>query len=216
MTVDLTLHGYRKERDFVWPISDKHCAKVVFDMASDLNLAIKHCKDMNVVIQAGGNCGVWPVYLAGLFGLVYTFEPHPVNFVALTANTHTYRNVIRFQAALGDNRGLVSIVEEEGNCGSGFVGTDRPTIPTLRIDDLEVAKCDLICLDIEGFELFALHGAYNTISKFRPVIMIEDKGLSQKYGIAMGDAETWLANRFGYKVVARPHRDVILVPSEDV
>jgi FkbM family methyltransferase len=213
MTVEMQYHGFRRERDFIWPAGDKHCARVVFDMTIDLHKAIPHCKALDVVIQAGGNCGVWPVYLAGLFKTVYTFEPHPLNFVALAANTYAYPNIVKFQAALGDGRGLISIAEEEGNCGSGYVEKRSSSIiPTLRIDDLDVAKCDLICLDIEGYELPALRGAALTIEKFRPVIMIEDKGLSEKYKIKQGDAEAWLAKQYGYRVVARPHRDVILVP----
>jgi len=41
------------------------------------------------------------------------------------------------------------------------------------IDSLNLEKCDLIHLDIEGYEGKALLGAANTIQKFKPVIIIE-------------------------------------------
>jgi hypothetical protein len=42
------------------------------------------------------------------------------------------------------------------------------------------------------------------------VVVVEDKGLSSRFGVDMGDAEKWL-QKFGYRVVDRPHRDVVLV-----
>ncbi|MEO8531020.1 MAG: FkbM family methyltransferase [Deltaproteobacteria bacterium] len=68
----------------------------------------------------------------------------------------------------------------------------------------------LHCLDIEGAEMPALLGAKELIERCLPVIQIEDKGLSRKFGYEKGDAEAWLAMEFGYVVRARPGRDVIL------
>lgn len=82
--------------------------------------------------------------------------------------------------------------------------------PVLRIDDFETDGLGLVYLDIEGFELNALMGATETIRKYRPVIALEDKGLSEKYGTPKGAVEEWLASQFDYVVLKRVHRDVIL------
>lgn len=42
-----------------------------------------------------------------------------------------------------------------------------------RIDDLGLEECDLIHLDIEGYEEKALEGAIETIKKFKPTIVTE-------------------------------------------
>jgi hypothetical protein len=42
-----------------------------------------------------------------------------------------------------------------------------------RIDDLNLPSCDLIHLDVEGYEAAALQGAIETIKKFKPVVIIE-------------------------------------------
>lgn len=84
-------------------------------------------------------------------------------------------------------------------------------LPTLCIDDLSLRECDLIYLDIEGYEFRALRGALATIERCHPVIVVEDKGLSERYGSARGDIEKWLGAEFGYRVAARPHKDVVLV-----
>lgn len=205
----IDLKGFRNERGFLWPATDTECARVVFDTAVDLESALPHVKDFSLCAQAGGNCGIWPRWLADRFNVVLTFEPDPLNFTALAANTHDKPNVIRMQAALGHTAGLIGLAREDGNCGAHFV-SGAGAIPTIRIDDLALPSCGLICLDIEGAENNALIGATRTIAKFKPVIVIEDKGLSERFGRKQGFAEHSLGRQFGYQVVARPHRDVVL------
>lgn len=204
--------GYRIERGLLWPERDTKCAAVVFDMAEDLKIVLTYVRERDVVVQAGGNCGVWPRALAPLFSTVYTFEPDKTNFGALAFNTVDFPNVIAMNAALGMHRGMVSMFTEQRelhNCGALFVKPGG-RVPTLRVDDLALTACDLLYLDIEGFELDALRGASATLDAFGPVVALEDKGLSERYGISKGEAETWLAREHGYKVRQRVHRDVIL------
>jgi hypothetical protein len=81
--------------------------------------------------------------------------------------------------------------------------------PIDTLDSLNLPALDLLYLDIEGFEMMAIIGGLETIVKFKPVIAIEDKGLSERYGYKQGQAEKFLASH-GYEVVARPHRDVVM------
>jgi FkbM family methyltransferase len=208
------LKRFRMERGLYWPAMDVDCAKVIFDMAKDLDHVWPFITDWSACFQAGGNCGIWPRILATRFQNVYTAEPHPDNFVALTLNTAELPNVVRFQCALGDGTGLIKLAladHEKQNIGAYYVEAGG-NIPTVLIDDFGLPTCGLIYLDIEGMELKALMGAYNTIERCRPVIVIEDKGLSDKYGTRKGDAEKWLAEHHHYKVAKRVHRDVILIP----
>lgn len=208
--MEIDLKGFRNERGLLWPATDTECAAVVFDTAVDLDHAMPHVKDRSLCVQAGGNCGVWPRWLADRFDVVFTFEPDHLNFTALAANTHDKPNVIRMQAALGHTPRMIGLEREAGNCGAHFV-SGAGMVPTIRIDDLALPSCGLICLDIEGAEIDALKGAVKTIAANKPVIVIEDKGLSERFGHKKGDAERWLAGAFGYTVTARPHRDVVLV-----
>jgi hypothetical protein len=43
----------------------------------------------------------------------------------------------------------------------------------LTIDDLSLNSCNLIHLDIEGYELYAIKGAVNTIVKYKPTVVLE-------------------------------------------
>lgn len=201
--------GYRMQRDMLWPATDFGAAAVLFNDAKGIERVVKHCIGRDVVVQAGGNCGIWPRDLSVLFRLVYTFEPDPMNFRCLCANAPA-ENVIKFNAALGDAHEAVGMMFRPDNVGAHRVA-GAGSIPTLRIDDLALPVCDLIYLDIEGYELKAIKGARETIARCRPVVVVEDKGLSQHYGTAQGEVVIEL-KAMGYRVAERLQHDVVMVP----
>ena len=191
---------------FKWPAGDHHCRSVVFDTVTDMQPALDLCRGNRLAIQAGGNCGVWAAWLADRFDIVVTAEPDQINYACLRQNVPP--NVQHLCAAFGAMADFVGMQTDQRNIGAHFIkGTG--TVRVMTIDSLEPEACDYLCLDVEGYEMPAMMGAEETIREFRPVIQIEDKGLSEKYGHAQGDAEKWLA-RFGYQVRHRIHRDVIL------
>jgi FkbM family methyltransferase len=206
----------------LWPGYDEKCAAVVFKMASDLDVILKLVPGRHTVVQAGGNCGVWPRALAPLFERVVTFEPDKRNYECLMHNTREFPNVVAFNYALGDVAGWGTMEtpdHETDNCGAlqfvpSITDSADGRVPMMRVDALGLDKCDLLYLDIEGFEIPAINGAAETIAKTRPVIALEDKGLSQRYGYAKGDVVNLLEDKFAYRVVQRIHRDVILAPRE--
>lgn len=130
-----------------------------------------------VVVQAGGNMGLYPLLLSKRFERVYTFEPYPLSFYALSLNV-TVDNVVKINAALADVNELVSMnVKNAKNLGMNkTVHEGNGTIPTFLIDQLNLDRCDLIWLDIEMAEDRALWGAMETISKFHPVLALENFG----------------------------------------
>ena len=141
---------------------------------------LKFCKKFDVVVQAGGNCGLYPMLFSQYFTRVYTFEPDPLNFHCLVNNCQV-PNIFKFNAALGEMNKLLHIYNgNEGNVGCHTVGDDpiryttaQPFIPTMTIDQLALDHCDLIQLDCEGYEPNIIVGAMNTIERFKPVISLE-------------------------------------------
>lgn len=188
-----------------WPSKDRE-HDIIIDRMGDLEDMVAFCRGFDVAIQAGGNCGVWPQALSDKFSTVYTFEPDWLNFRCLSHNA-TAPNIIKFQAALGKDHSMIDLDRNPLNCGAHHV-KGGGNIPVLRIDDLNLSACDLLQLDIEGFELNALKGAEETIRKFSPVIVIEENGTSERYGVKTGEAGEWL-KQFGYTLTHQVHRDLI-------
>jgi len=213
----LALKGFRRERGLLWPDYDERCAAVTFaETENALPQILAHVAQRRVVVQAGGNCGPLVRQLAPLFGAVYTFEPDPRNFVALTVNTAEFANVHRYQAVLGVDRRTVDLAQGDAkypaNCGS-FYASGTGTIPTLQVDDLGLSGCDLLMLDVEGAEFAALLGAEDTVLKHRPVVVIESKGLGERFFDEPADvAERFLKTR-DYKRAAKIKADLIMVPA---
>lgn len=150
-------------------------------------------KKFDVAIQAGGHCGIGPKVLSSLYKTVYTFEPNPNSFHCLVNNCQD-DNIIKFNACLGKEHKLVyQYFRGQHNVGVSLfkdleVGIEptikiwdvdnieRPTlvnIPQIRIDDLGLESCDLIHLDVEGYEGKVIEGGIETIKKFKPAILYE-------------------------------------------
>jgi FkbM family methyltransferase len=212
------MDGYIMYKGWLWPQGDVHARRAIIDKASwkDIDRVLPYVEQRRTVVQAGGHCGVWASKLTRHFASVYTFEPDPKNFVALTANTARHEGrVHRYQAALGCERKHIAMVRDKAsNTGAFHVGwgTVDDTTPTLLLDDLALNHVDLIILDVEGFEVNALKGAADTLLRCHPVVMMEDKGLDAKHHGIKAGAAVELLQDLGYEVKEKVARDVIMVP----
>jgi len=177
----------------------------------DIAAILGYCRGFDVVVQAGGHIGMWPNEFSKHFKTVYTFEPDHVNFKCLTLNAKA-ANVIKAQGVLGSSPGMVNLTRNIDNSGASYVD-GVGNIPTYRIDDLNLTACDLIQLDVEGWELNAIVGAEKTIEKFSPVIVIESNGLETRVGLQLGDTAKYIES-LGYKQVHAMHRDLIFTKQQ--
>lgn len=182
-------------------------------------LVLAHVVDSYVpgrtaAVQAGGNLGMFAAALADQFEAVYTFEPDALLFPMMVANAPA-ENIIRFQAALGSDRNLIGTrrtTDTQTHSGVTHVH-GRGIIPTMRLDDLALPVVDLLYLDIEGFELFALDGACETIERCRPVVVTEINDCCERYGYTEADV-IGLMTTHGYRLAETMHHDRIFIPSE--
>lgn len=182
-----------------------------------LDRAVGFCKGRTAAVQAGGNLGIYPKRLAMLFQTVYTFEPSAELFLLLMLNAPE-PNIVRVQAALGCDRGLVGTcnVRRDGkmNNHEGITHVvPGGTVPTLRIDDLGLPVCDLVYLDIEGYELYALRGAVETLQRCRPVVTVEINKSLGFVGLKPVDVTGFLEAQ-GYRHALTMGSDQVFVPGE--
>jgi len=133
-----------------------------------------------VCVQAGGAFGLYPRMLAEQFELVYTFEPIPDAFHCLVNNCQQ-DNIFKFNAALGDKPQLITFkvvpfcmpISHVENSGVPQDAETSKLIQQMTIDSLALKHCDLIALDVEGYELQVLKGAEQTIKQHWPRIITE-------------------------------------------
>lgn len=203
--------GITKINGVWWPSADNQASNIILQELLDLPQILKHVPVSNgVCVQAGGNVGLWPRELAKHFARVWSFEPDPVNFKCMNKNLENVLNVHMHQAALGDNHRQAGLVRDVENCGAYYIDENpaNASFTVTTIDSLKLDRCELILLDIEGYELLALHGAQKTINEFHPVIVCEEKGLGSRFGIA-DDAISCLLSCHGYILAASIGRDAL-------
>ena len=193
---------------FKWPASDKMGHIYTPGEARDIAKFMDLVPERGVCVQAGGNVGIYPAYLARWFDEVHTFEPDPVNYAFMVENLNGNEKVKTYNAALGAEAGAVGVIEHQpGHVGTKYVVAGGP-LPMRTIDSFGFARCDLIWLDVEGYEENALKGAAETIDRLHPAVIIEEKGNAALHGLDPAGASDWLKAR-GYAPVAGFGMDVL-------
>jgi hypothetical protein len=84
-------------------------------------------------------------------------------------------------------------------------------IPMVTIDAFRLPVCDLIYLDVEGYEYFALLGAGETLRRCRPVVVTEINQHLGEYGRAESDIAGLMADA-GYQAGDRFGADRVWLP----
>lgn len=186
--------------------------------------AIKECDTHDIVIQAGGCIGVWPLELCKFFNKVITFEPDPTLFKCLHKNLKSWLpttdNIIHYlfgYVAIPQQRGL-SDKWSKGDMSFRGMSNGRfetYTEGSIRLDTIDyffppsvmlAKKISFIQLDIEGMELKALKGGIGVIRAHRPLLQLEMNGLSECHGSSDVELEEWL-HREGYIEIKRLPRN---------
>lgn len=138
----------------------------------------EHVKKFDTVVTGGTSCGMYARFYSKMFKHVYAFEPDPLSFHCMVNNCQ-FDNVYKLNAAMGHIHGLVGIHRappggHEMNIGMHQItNTNEFKIPMMTIDSLNLDTCDLIQIDVEGFEQYVIAGARQTIDKYKPVIIAE-------------------------------------------
>lgn len=130
-----------------------------------------------VAVDAGAHIGLWAVQLAPVFAKVFCFEPNPVAFAALEANTAEFENVERFQVGLGRVEVQAHLVVQDLGSHVVDAGEKAETVEVAMrtLDSFAITQVDFLKIDTEGFEPFVVEGGRETIMRSKPVIVIEQK-----------------------------------------
>ncbi len=156
--------------------------KSYFDRA-ERKLLMRNVAKGSVVVDAGANIGIYSEFLAkcvGPSGVVHGFEPDPGNFGRLRAALSDFPNVQANELALSDRTGESLLYISDGlnvdHRSYQTAGESRRTISirSTRLDDYfePGSRVDFIKMDIQGFELRALHGAERLLSENPQIRML--------------------------------------------
>lgn len=152
---------------------------------SDLELLGQVIHAGDVVIDAGANIGNHTIYYAKKIrpgGIVYALEPQRIVFEFLCANLvlNSLVNVIPMQVGAGEAEGTLSVPLLDPNAIQNFGAVNieghnhGDLIRIMPLDALELKRCNLIKIDVEGMELKVLLGAEKTIRMCRPFLFVEN------------------------------------------
>lgn len=169
-----------KNRQWAWSKSDFHEFKHLTVKEPEVPKQILGLFDnIRTVVQAGGAHGLYADQYAQYVDKVYTFEPGPVQFTCLKYNIARCDNVVAYNAALGNKTDDIPLRVIGHNTGGSYVFTKTERfyrtavmVKQIRLDSLGLAP-DLIHLDVEGYEPYAIEGGLETINKYFPHIVVE-------------------------------------------
>lgn len=154
--------------------------------SNKLQPALKYVKQARTAIDIGAHCGLWTVQLAQYFERVEAFEPLQRHIECWERNAAwKYTNRLH-PVALGELHGTCNVEVVEGMSGRSHVNGDG-TIPMRRLDDYAFDDVDFVKVDVEGYELFVLKGGTQTLLKWKPVMVVEQK---PKHGGRFGVSDT--------------------------
>lgn len=171
--------------------------------------AMKHVRRRGLAVDVGGHCGLWSRVMALDFARVVAFEPMKAHIECWKANMAGHGNAQLVECALGETEGEVFIkTRTPGSSGDtgvdpaaersslrAAVDSEGQATPLKRLDDFHLMDVDFMKLDTEGYELFVLRGAEETLKRCKPTIIVEQKaetGGAERYGIGVTDAVKYL------------------------
>src|SRR5262249_46037771 len=163
-----------------------------------LGLRRNYFGDGVIALDCGANIGVhtieWAKRMSG-WGQVIAIEAQERLFYGLAGNIaiNNCFNARALHAAVAARSGTMKIpmpnylspasfgsLELRAREGVELIGQpidyseqNAVTIPTVAIDSLALPRIDLIKLDIEGMELDAIEGAADSLTRCRPILIVE-------------------------------------------
>jgi len=135
-----------------------------------------HLRPGNVVLDVGANHGIVSLECArfvGSTGRVHAFEPAPAtrNYLIRHLKINNVDNVSVFRVAVGEGTGRARLRVYEEATGAATLSETDPDYEADEVIEVEtisldqhcrahgISAVDLLKIDIEGHELFALRGA---------------------------------------------------------
>lgn len=168
-----------------------------------------------VCVDAGAYIGTHALTMSKLCKEVHLFEPQPLVYECLnkTKEALKIKNwYINNYALLDNDFGLIKFCSNNDGDARILRSTFRRDwkykmdVKTMRLDSMLIEKVNFMKIDVEGSEWELIKGAFGTIARDRPVIILEtfktkknEKNLKEfcmnfSYAAVEINSENWLLN----------------------
>lgn len=144
-------------------------------------------KSDSVSVDIGGNIGLTAVLTGALCpaGKGYFFEPDPRNFKHLsrTIEANGLMNFVAYNMAVGENVGTLKFNQMHASGHAAQFDTPNAIeVPMISLDswaaNIRPNRIDFLKIDVEGYERSVLRGGRDTITRYKPVALIEFNSLT--------------------------------------
>ena len=187
-----------KIKDYYVPKNDLHFIEYLKKndhyQEAQRNRAISYVENWGFAIDIGANIGLWSKDLSSYFDRLVCFEPNPYCEDYLKKNINLDKSKIN-SCALGEKNEIKNLFIHPLNSGaSSFVNktkigfkkdsgviygefpkeTLQKKVEVKKLDDFNFNNIDFIKIDVQGFELSVLKGAYSTLKFNNPILCIEE------------------------------------------
>ncbi|MDD7804229.1 MAG: FkbM family methyltransferase [Endozoicomonas sp. (ex Botrylloides leachii)] len=160
----------------------------------------------STAIDIGANIGNHAIEFSSYFNKVICFEPNPRTFDVLEANAKQVKNIDVNNWGCASSQQYLKLQEDFNNIGGSHVsmeieGKNYAEILVKPLDESidSMSAVSLIKIDVEGMEIEALKGADKVISKFHPVICLEQHQSEFSQNIHETESIAWLRSK-GYRI----------------
>ena len=158
-----------------------------------ISLLLELLEGDDLVIDVGAGLGAYTVPFARKLlpkgGVVYAFEPARLNHQMLVTNVTLNRlvNVFDYRMAVGREPGhafapLMNPLKSQDFARLPNVEGQGDQIQVLTLDQLGLARCKLIKIDVNGSEIHVLNGARQLIASLSPVLFLAYSGNAERHG----------------------------------
>jgi FkbM family methyltransferase len=152
---------------------------------------LKHLNNIKYIFEVGSRYGDESIKLSKTFldSTIWCFECNPITVNICENNLKKYSQIKFFNFGLGDKNEIkpfYSFVKNNDGASSFFKRIDHEetqictgNVKIIKLNDFvkeyNISYIDLLCMDIQGFELNVLKGCEKFIKNIRYIIMEEPK-----------------------------------------
>ncbi|HGG0828668.1 TPA: FkbM family methyltransferase [Campylobacter jejuni] len=146
-----------------------------YEMLQDIS---ERAKKDTIIVDIGSNIGNHSLYLAAHGFDIYAFEANQelCDIFKMSIELNGFKKIKLHEFGLSDKKetAILDNLNPENLGGQSLKIKDSGNITLSPLDDIKFEKdVSVLKIDVEGMETKVLHGAINTIKKYRPFLYIE-------------------------------------------